>query len=121
MRKFLVITIPVITLIFFILVMVSGNYLKQPMGKNDDVPGLIKAIAGDAANENWQLAEKNRIKLKYAWKKVVHRIQFSSERDEINAFDTSLSRLRGAIMAEDKTATLVELNEAYGHWDDLGK
>ena len=48
-------------------------------------------------------------------------IQFSSERDEINAFTMNVARLRGAIRAQDKAISLSELSEAFEHWKQLGK
>ncbi len=121
MRKFLVVTIPIVTLTLFVLIMISGNYLKRPIGQNDDVPQLIQTVIEDVDHENWEIADQNREKLNNAWNKVVRRVQFSSERDEINALGASLARLRGAIMAEDKVSALLELNEAYEHWDALGR
>lgn len=44
MRKFLVYAIPLATIILFSAVMLSGNYLKQPLGNNDDIPGKVNAI-----------------------------------------------------------------------------
>lgn len=121
MKKFLAKGIPIITLVIFILVMLSGNYFKRPIGKNDDVVGFIEVIIKDVNNENWEEADKNREKLEDTWSKIVKRIQFSSERSEINELDASLARLKGAIMAKDKGLALVELNVAYEHWKGLGR
>lgn len=120
MRKFLVITIPIVTLIFFIVVMLSGDFLKHSRGNDDNVPQSIATMIQDVNNENWESAEKNINNLDEIWKKIVRRVQFSSERDEINAFSTSVARLRGAIQAKDKSSALSDLNEAYEHWDELG-
>lgn len=121
MRKFLVISIPIIALVSFVLIMLSGGFLKNPLGKNDNIPESIQLIAQDVKSENWESANENTDNLSNTWDKIVKRVQFSSERDEINAFDASLARLRGAITAKDTSASLMELNEAYEHWDGLGK
>ena len=121
MRKFLVITIPIITLVFFICIMLSGSFFKKPLGKDDNIPESIQLILQDVESENWEGARDKTDNLSNAWKKIVKRIQFSSERDEINAFDASTARLRGAITAKDKSAAFIELSEAYEHWDGLGK
>ena len=47
MRKFLVISIPIISLIFFVLIMLSGNILKKSFGKNDNIPESIQLITQD--------------------------------------------------------------------------
>ena len=71
--------------------------------------------------DNWGEVETETENLEAAWKKVVGRIQFSLERDEINYFTTNLARLQGAILARDKSSALIELKEAYNHWENLGK
>lgn len=121
MRRFLVIAIPIVTLIFFVLVMVSGDFLKQSPGEKDNIPQAIEMIIQDVNNENWEAAGKNVDHLSRAWEKVVKRVQFSSERNEINDFSINIARLRGAIQAQDKSSGLQELNEAYAHWKFLGK
>lgn len=121
MRKFLVISIPIVSLALFILVMLSGDFLKKPFGKDDNIPESIQILVNNINEGKWEEAVNNTDKLSSAWKKVVMRVQFSSERDEINAFTMNVARLRGAIMARDKASSLTELEEAYEHWRELGK
>ncbi len=121
MRKFLVITIPIVTLILFIFVMESDIFLKRPLGKNDSIPESINTVINDIQKDDWDKAVKDTNNLSEVWKKIVRRVQFSSERDEINAFSINLARLRGSILAKDKAGAFTELYEAYEHWEDLGK
>lgn len=121
MRKFLVISIPIVSLILFVLIMLSSNVLKRPLGKEEGIPESIQLITQDIKSENWESATEKAENLSNIWDKVVKRIQFSSERDEINSFDTSIAHLKGAIMAKDKSASFIALNEAYEHWDGLGR
>lgn len=120
MRKFLVTIIPIITLILFVLIMISGNILKKPLGKDDDIPQSINDMIEAVNNESWKEADNNLKSLKKAWDKVVIRLQFGAERDEINYMSTSIARLQGAIQAEEKSDALMELYEAYDHWNELG-
>lgn len=120
MRKFMVAAIPVATLIIFVLVMLSGNFLKKPLSGDDDVPGSIEKAIRSVNNGNWEEAGTAAEQLQRAWDKVVSRVQFSSERDEINALSMNLARLQGAIIAKDKSDALMELKEAYEHWEELG-
>jgi len=119
MRKFLVITIPVVTIVIFIAIMLSGNFLKLSLGQNDNIPQSIGLVMKDVSNEDWEAANRDTDNLEKAWKKIVRRVQFSSERDEINAFSASLARLRGAIEAKDKSNALSELYVEYEHWNEL--
>ena len=119
MRKFLVISIPIVTLILFVLIMFSGNILKHPLGKDDNIPESIQLIINDIELENWEDANNKTAILSNTWEKIVKRIQFSSERDEINSFNTNIARLHGAIKAKDKSSSFAELNEAYDHWKEL--
>ncbi|AHF05951.1 DUF4363 family protein [Desulfitobacterium metallireducens] len=121
MRTFLVRAIPIVTLIVFILLMLSGDVLKKSFGSDDNITLSIDTVIQDVNKENWGAAQKDTEDLSKAWDKIVKRVQYSSERNEINDFSISLARLRGAIQAQDKSGGLQELNEAYEHWNDLGK
>ncbi len=111
--------IPIATIILFLAVMLSGNYLKQPLGKNDDIPGLIDALINEIQNEQWESISQKADALKLAWKKVVFRVQLSSERTEISNFNIALARLQGAILEKDRLSAIIELKEAYEHWKQL--
>lgn len=119
MRKFLVITIPIATLTFFILIMFSSSILKRTLGNNDNISQSIQSIIQDIELENWADANYKTDKLKVTWEKVIKRVQFSSERDEINSLSTNIARLQGSIKAKDKSNSYSELNEALDHWTEL--
>lgn len=121
MRKVVYYSIPIITLVMFALVMLSGTYLKNSRSIEDDFPAHLESVKSDISSEQWDNAASNIDKLYNAWKKVARRVQFSAERDEMNDIDINLSRLRGAIDAKDKSIALVELSEARMHWDNIDK
>lgn len=120
MRRLLIILIPIVTLLFFVFIMLSGNILKKPLGIDDDIPGSIDDIIEAVNNEAWDIAYDKLQGLENAWDKVIFRVQFGSERDEINKLTTSIARLKGAVDAEDKAEALMVLYEAYNHWEELG-
>jgi hypothetical protein len=120
MRKFIVVSIPILTLALFVVIMLSGNYLKKPLGETDNIPGLIQILINNIDNEKWEEAKENTDKLSDTWDRIVERVQISSERDEINAFSMNIARLRGSIMAKSKANSLSALFEAYEHWKELG-
>ncbi|HHU72397.1 MAG TPA: DUF4363 family protein [Clostridiales bacterium] len=121
MRRFLTIAIPIVTLALFICIMLSGSILKRPLGKDDDVPQAIENLIQKINNDDWDKVNSEIDNLEKAWKKVIHRVQFSLERDEINDLSMNIARLRGAALAEDKGNSLTELLEAYNHWKEMGK
>lgn len=120
MRKLFIIIIPIVILLIFVFIMFSGNILKKPLGKDDDIPGSIDNIIDAIDNEAWDEANSKLDDLEMAWDKVIFRVQFGSERDEINSLSTNIARLRGALKAEDKAGALIEIYEAYDHWEELG-
>jgi hypothetical protein len=120
MRKILMAAIPIVTLVLFILVMLSGNILKMPLGTDDNIPEAINDIVQKVQQDKWDEVSSKTEELAAIWKKIVFRVQFSSERDEINFFSTNIARLQGAVLAKDKTNALMELQEAYDHWAELG-
>jgi restriction endonuclease len=117
----MVVAIPIVTLVIFILVMLSGDFLKRPLGEKDNIPQIISNISDDILKDNWKGVEEKTDELETVWKKLVKRVQFSSERDEINSFDTSIARLRGAIKLKNREDALMEISEALEHWKDLGR
>lgn len=121
MKKFLIYAGTVAVLVFFSLIMLSGNILKKPLGSDDDIPGAIENMLEAVENGAWNDASEEIGSLESAWNKVLKRIQFGSERDEINQLSKSIARLKGALEARDKSGSLMELYEAYMHWENLGK
>lgn len=69
MRKFLVISIPIVALIFFVLIMLSGNILKEPMGNDDNIPESIQLLIQDIELGNWESANIKTDNLSNSWKK----------------------------------------------------
>lgn len=120
MRKFLVIAIPIVTLTIFTLIMFSSSILKRTFVNDDNIPDSIHSIIQDIESENWDAASYKTDNLKIKWEKVVKKVQFSSERDELNSFSTNIARLHGSIKAKDKSNSYSELNEALDHWTELG-
>lgn len=120
MRRFLITIIPLITLALFVFIMLSGNILKRPLGEDDDIVGSLDDIIEAVNSDAWNEAGGKLQSLERAWNRVVNRVQFGSERDEINKLTTCLARLKGAIMAKDRAGALMELYEAYNHWIELG-
>ncbi len=121
MRRFLVRLIPIVVLLVFAFIMLSGDILKRNLADNDDMPGSIDDIIEAVNNDAWDKANDKLRDLEIAWDKVLSRVQFGSERDRIDKLTTSIARLKGAVKAEDKTGALMELYEVYNHWVELGK
>ncbi|WP_010234193.1 DUF4363 family protein [Clostridium arbusti] len=121
MRKFFVIFIPVTFLVISILIMLSGQFFKNPRGDWDNVPKHMDMITKAVTSDEWTLAEQDTSELETAWKAIVKRVQFSSERDEINDLNISIARLKSSISSKDKVLSLMELSETRQHWEDLGK
>ena len=120
MRKFLNITLTILLLSFFIATMLSGNFLKRSIVNGNSVPEWINLIIHDIELEQWDEANKKTSELSNSWDKIVKKVQFSSERDEINNFSVNISRLQGSILTQNKNDAILELYEAYEHWDELG-
>lgn len=119
MHKALYYSAIVLILTIFIFIMNAGDYMKSPRGQSDDVAEYIDLLREDIINEEWSEAEENSKKLHIAWKKVVPRIQFSVEKDEINAINVNLSRLTAYVAAREDEEALAELYEAREHWNNL--
>lgn len=121
MRRFLIISIPIATIVLFVLIMLSDKVLKNSLNNDDNIPVSIESVRKEIEKDDWAKANDKVDQLTSTWNKVVKRVQFSAEKDEINGFYKNLARLQGAVDAKDKTNAFMELNEAYEHWVNLGK
>lgn len=121
MKKAVLISIPVLLIGIFIAIMMSGTILKKPLNNNDNIPGYLELVAEDITSGNWDKAMEDTEKLEKAWKKVIKRIQYSAEIDQIIPIDINIARIKGAIKSKDKSIGLVELSEAYSRWEEIGK
>lgn len=121
MRKLTIYALPIITLLAFIIIMNSGDYLKKPFSQHDNVPRQIVTLEKEIKQKDWQQASQEWEKLDSAWEKVMPRIQFSVEKDEINAIDVGLGRLKGYIVARDYSNALAQLSEIREHWENLNE
>lgn len=119
MKRILPYLVPIALLIFFILVMNGGDYLKKPRGTHDDFNLYMSQMITNVENSQWQQAGHDYKKLGAAWKKIIPRIQFSVEKDEITAINVNFARLEVYLSAKDKEQALAELKEARLHWTHL--
>lgn len=121
MKKFLGYAIPIIFLAAFVWIMNSGDYFKQPRGSSDDFEHYLQQLYTSTEDAQWEQAEIACKDLSRAWEKIVPRIQFSVEQDELHTINTGLVRLEGYLKASDQTHSLVELHEIRWHWRHLNE
>ncbi|MGH4122884.1 MAG: DUF4363 family protein [Clostridium sp.] len=119
MKKFISYSIPIVTLAIFVLLMLGSNYFKKPHNSSEDVVALVELSIEHAKVEKWDMLQQDIASIDFAWKKIIPRIQFSVERDEIYNISLNIARLHGSITAEDKPSTLIELNEIVENWEEL--
>ena len=121
MKKFITYFIPIVTLTVFVLIMLGGNYFEKPHSPSEDVIAFVNISIKHAKVENWNKLEQDITDIDFAWKKIIPRIQFSVERDELYNISLNIASLRGSISSEYKASTLIELNEIIENWDELTK
>ncbi|MFT5872830.1 MAG: hypothetical protein ACI8WT_001767 [Clostridium sp.] len=121
MKKFISYAIPLVTLTAFVLLMLGGNYLKKPRNPSEDIVAFVELSIKHAKVEKWDMLQQDIKSIEFAWKKIIPRIQFSVERDEIYNISLNIASLKGAIASEDKSSTLIELNQIMENWDELTK
>ena len=97
----------------------SGNLLKQPF--QDSFLKCLSEAKTHVNERRWDKATRDIKETQSIWDKVVKRVQFSVERDEINNLQHSLARLKGYIEARDQPGAFAELEEVKETWNDLGK
>ncbi|WP_342551312.1 DUF4363 family protein [Paenibacillus sp. FSL R7-0652] len=119
-HKWLLYTIPIVMLLMFIMVMVSGPLLKKPFGTQDRLLDSIQLLEKQVQNKQWTPAKTQIDYAMKAWDRIVNRIQFSVERESIYDILGALARIKGGITARDDQAIMEEIYYFYALWDNLG-
>ncbi|WP_461205999.1 DUF4363 family protein [Clostridium sp. DL1XJH146] len=86
----------------------------------DDVKGTITRVEENIFNEQWHQAEKDIDDLQQAWTIVQNRIQFVTEKNVLEEMNGNISRLQGAIIAQDRAMAIIEISEIKLIWKELG-
>jgi hypothetical protein len=120
-RTWLLRLIPVLFIIISIAIMTTGNILKQPIGKDDQLVAAIKKLEANIEDKNWEGANENIDYAKKAWHKIANRIQLSVEREYVIEINGILDRIKGGVKAKDDQAITEEIYYFYGLWKYLGK
>lgn len=121
MKKIFSFIVPGSVLILFLLIMNSGDFLKQSFSEKDDVKKYINELENDVTNDNWYDAKEKMDKLDSAWEIVENRIQFSVEKDRLEAFETTIYNLKSRIDIKDKKEALAQLDMAKYMWSRIGE
>ncbi len=117
MRKLLYYSIVVVILTVCLLVMNADSYLST--GRTDTENVVLHLSALKTSLAQWESAHQHYQALDTAWQIIKPRIQFSVEKDQMDAIDSGLARLAAYIRWQDKVGAAVELSEIESHWDNL--
>ncbi|KGM98456.1 hypothetical protein Z968_00455 [Clostridium novyi A str. 4552] len=120
-NRFIKYLIPVSLLVLFVIVMLSGRYLKEPKNSSDDMMSFVYSAIDNCNSENWDKVQYDTENIKSAWEKIQKRIQFSVERGQLYDMEINIARIRGAAKARDKNNLLIELIEIIENWNELSK
>ncbi|KGN01203.1 hypothetical protein Z969_08600 [Clostridium novyi A str. 4570] len=118
-NKFIKYLVPVSLLALFVIVMLSGKYLKQPRNSSDDMMAFVYSAIDNCKSENWDQVQHDTDNIKKAWEKIQRRIQFSVERGQLYDMEINIARIRGAAKARDKNNLMIELTEIIENWNEL--
>ena len=119
MKKFFSFIPGILILALFVVIMLSGNFLKTPRNPSEDVVAFANTAIKHINNDKWQEAEDDITNLRKAWDKILPRIQFSVEKDEILSINTLIARLNGSLMTKHKPSALMSLYEILENWKEL--
>ncbi|MBD2844930.1 DUF4363 family protein [Paenibacillus sp. IB182496] len=120
-RSLLLWIVPIAIVLIMVLTMVGGNVLKQPLGQEDRLEARMRQLEQEVQHKQWKEAGKSADYAERAWHKIVNRVQFSVERENILEISGTLARVRGGVVAKDDQAILEELYFFYDLWKNLGR
>lgn len=118
-NKFFKYIVPISILVLFVIVMLSGKYLKKPTNTSDDMMSFVYSAIDNCKSENWDKVQYDTDNIKNAWEKIQKRIQFSVERGQLYDMEINIARIRGAAKARDKNNLMIELTEIIENWNEL--
>lgn len=119
MQKLIYYSVVAIILTVCILVMNLDTFLSTGRTEIDNVPLHMSALKTSLDNAQWETAQQEYQALTTAWQIIKPRIQFSVEKDQLDAIDSGLARLAAYIRWQDRVGAAVELSEIESHWHDL--
>lgn len=120
MKRIIYYSIPTLLIVLFVLILNSGNFLKQPMGTADQFIQYLKETKADIQTKRWDDAKDNLTRLKTAWDIVLRRIQVTVELNDVNNLNQAIARLNGSIAVQDQITALVHVSEISAIWDQIG-
>ena len=120
-KKILAYSIPVLTLIIFVLILTSGTYLKAHLQAGKQLEAAMLQLEELTFNGSWSEAEAKVSELDQAWRNLSPKLQISSEEDDIREFSNSIERLKGYIKGEDSDSALAEIGSLRFTWSRLGR
>lgn len=110
----------ILLLLLCVAVMLSGGWLKQPFSEDDRVLEAVHQLDQAIRMEDWEKASEHVAYLETAWSNVAKRVQFSVEREVIREMETSIYRLKGCVVSEDKQSAIQEIYHVHMLWENLG-
>lgn len=120
MRKLWLYAIIILMLLLFGATMAAGPLLKLPLGGQDDLLGQVRTLEQLVSQGDWSAAETKAAEAATSWKRIVKRIQFSTERAKISEIGGILARLQGSVKARDPQGAMQEIYYFYEEWNDFG-
>lgn len=119
-KRVLLISIPILTIVFFILVMNSAFLFLKPGGY--DLKSHISLIRQNVLEEDWLSVryEMERLENKFC-KKILPYVQFSTEKSELMDIELNIEQMLGCIDSENKSMALIYLRELEYNWKNLNR
>lgn len=121
MTKSIYYGVVLLVIVCSVFIMTGGDIMKKSWCDADNVVGFADRLDTALTQQNWPQAQLEHAALSQAWKHVMPRIQFSVEKDEMNAISTNLARIHAYILCQDQTGALAEASELRDHWVNLAK
>ena len=103
-----------VTLVVFALIMGAGEKDSHPV--REGVAQSLNDLYQDVQAENWGSALASWEELEQAWTVVSRRLSFIEERLPLFQLETNLARLKGGILAQDRSSALQLILEMQAIW-----
>lgn len=119
--KTIIFTIMILFFAISIVVMESGEYIKDMKLDGESIPELLQEAEENINSGNYTAALENINQVDEDFHKIIKFIQFSIERDEANSFAHNLAHLQGHLLSENHDEALSQVILLQSYWEHLGE
>ncbi|SFE36551.1 protein of unknown function [Alteribacillus iranensis] len=120
LNKMLLYCIPTLFMLLSAALLAGGTWIKEPLGEKHDIMAQMEYMHSLIDKKEWEKASDEYDNVEASWETISKRVQFSVERDDLEAINETLAKIKGGMKQKDTSIVYPELYYFYELWEQLG-